>query len=354
MPEEQAPPVVAVVVACDPGLWFEECLEALGAQDYPNLDVLVVDAASHEELTARVAAVLPRAFILRQSERKGFSAAANEALVAIEGASHLLICHDDVAPAPDAVRCLVGEAYRSNAGIVGPKLVEWDASDHLLEVGIGVDRFGVAVERVERGELDQAQHDEGREVFAVPGGCILIRADLFRALGGFDPDIELFGEDVDLCWRAQVAGARVVVAPSARVRHVQVARSGSRTVGDAAVLRRRHELRAVLKNYEHLHRLLVVLDLAAGSVAEVSIALVRGERERAKRVGDAWWWNWRHRRSLRRARKALASCSSAARPRCRADLEPRRPALCSRSQPACPGLARRSGREGGRAPVEAR
>ena len=306
MPEEQAPPVVAVVVACDPGLWFEECLEALGVQDYPNLDVLVVDAASHEELTARVAAVLPRAFILRQSESRGFSAAANEALVAVEGASHLLICHDDVAPARDAVRCLVGEAYRSNAGIVGPKLVEWEAPDHLVEVGIGVDRFGVAVERVERGELDQAQHDEGREVFAVPGGCMLVRADLFRALGGFDPDIELFGEDVDLCWRAQVAGARVVVAPSARVRHLQMARSGSRTVGDAAMWRRRHELRAVLKNYDLPRRLAVVVDLAAGSIAEVSIALFRGERERAKRVGDAWWWNWRHRRSLRRARKALA------------------------------------------------
>ena len=306
MPEEQAPPVVAVVVACDPGPWFEECLEALAVQDYPNLDVLVVDAASHEELTARVAAVLPRAFIIRQSESRGFSAAANEALVAVEGASHLLICHDDVAPARDAVRCLVGEAYRSNAGIVGPKLVEWEAPDHLVEVGIGVDRFGVAVERVERGELDQAQHDEGREVFAVPGGCMLVRADLFRALGGFDPDIELFGEDVDLCWRAQVAGARVVVAPSARVRHLEGARSGSRTVGDVAMWRRRHELRAVLKNYDRPRRLFVVLDLAAGSIAEVSIALFRGERARAKRVGDAWWWNWRHRRSLKRARKALA------------------------------------------------
>ena len=306
MPEEQAPPVVAVVVACDPGPWFEECLEALAVQDYPNLDVLVVDAASHEELTARVAAVLPRAFIIRQSESRGFSVAANEALVAVEGASHLLICHDDVAPARDAVRCLVGEAYRSNAGIVGPKLVEWEAPDHLVEVGIGVDRFGVAVERVERGELDQAQHDEGREVFAVPGGCMLVRADLFRALGGFDPDIELFGEDVDLCWRAQVAGARVVVAPSARVRHLEGARSGSRTVGDVAMWRRRHELRAVLKNYDRPRRLFVVLDLAAGSIAEVSIALFRGERARAKRVGDAWWWNWRHRRTLKRARKALA------------------------------------------------
>ena len=78
MPEEQVPPVVAVVVANDPGRWFEDCLEALGAQDYPNLDVLVVDAASHDELTARVAAVLPRAFILRESEARGFSAAANE------------------------------------------------------------------------------------------------------------------------------------------------------------------------------------------------------------------------------------------------------------------------------------
>ena len=51
MPEEQVPPVVAVVVASDPALWFEGCLEALAAQDYPNLDVLVVDAASREELT---------------------------------------------------------------------------------------------------------------------------------------------------------------------------------------------------------------------------------------------------------------------------------------------------------------
>ena len=89
-----------------------------------------------------------------------------------------------------------------------------------------------------------------REVFAVPGGCTLVRADLFRALGGFDPEMPLFGEDVDLCWRAQVAGARVVVAPAARVRHLQLAKSGTRPVGDAALLRRRHELRSVLKNYD--------------------------------------------------------------------------------------------------------
>ncbi|MGD1011018.1 MAG: glycosyltransferase [Acidimicrobiales bacterium] len=307
MPEEQAPPVVAVVVAHDPGPWFEECLQSLGAQDYPNLDVLVVDAASREELTARVAAVLPRAFIFRQAENAGFSVAANEALELVEGASHLLICHDDVAPAGDAVRLMVGEALRSNAGVVGPKFVDWETPDRLLDLGMGVDRFGVAVDRVERGELDQAQHDEVREVFAVPGGFTLVRSDLFSALGGFDPEIEMFGEDVDLCWRAQVAGARIVVVPSARVRHLQAVRSGSRDFGDTERLNRRHALRAVLKNYDRPRRLLVTIDLAAGSVAEVVVAYLRGERDRSKRVMDAWWWNWQHRRSRRRASEALAT-----------------------------------------------
>ena len=73
-----------------------------------------------------------------------------------------------------------------------------------------------------------------------------------------------------------------------------------------AAMRRRHELRAVLKNYDRPRRLLVVVDLAAGSIVEAVLALLRGDRARAKRVGDAWWWNWRHRRSRKTARKALA------------------------------------------------
>jgi len=305
MPEEQAPPVVAVVVACDPDRWFEECLQALDAQDYPNLDVLVVDAASREPLTGRVAAVLPRAFICRQSENRGFSAAANEALAAVEGASHLLLCHDDVAPASDAVRHMVEEAFRSNAGIVGPKLVEWDAPDRLLQVGLSVDRFAAAFDRVEAGELDQAQHDEVREVFAVPGGCTLVRADLFRALGGFDADMDLFGEDVDLCWRAHVAGARVVIAPSARVRHLAAAQSGLRQVGDVAALRRRHALRAVLKNYDWPRRVFARTQLAAASVVEILVAFFQGDHARSQRVTGAWRWNRRHRSSLKAARRAL-------------------------------------------------
>jgi len=61
-----------------------------------------------------------------------------------------------------------------------------------------------------------------------------VRADLFSTLRGFDPLITLLGEDLDLCWRAQVAGARIVVAPLAKVAHRETIATGERPTGALA------------------------------------------------------------------------------------------------------------------------
>ena len=128
------------------------------------------------------------------------------------------------------------ESYRSNAGVVAPKLVSWDDPGRLLHVGMAVDKGGAVVDRVEPGEVDHGQHDAVRDVFLAPGGCTLVRADLFAELGGFDPDVFAMGEDLDLCWRAQVAGARVLVAPQALVRHLEVLASGQRRLPDSILV----------------------------------------------------------------------------------------------------------------------
>jgi GT2 family glycosyltransferase len=226
--EPSAPPVVAVVITCDAGPWLEETLLAVGAQDYPNFSVLVIDAHSAEDPTPRIAAVLPHAYVRRLPDRVGFSRAANEVLGTVEGASHYLFCHDDIAPAPNVVRILVEEAFRSNAALVAPKMLVWERPDLLLSVGQSADKTGLPADLVDRGELDQEQYDAVRDVFCAPGGCTLVRADLFHALGGFDEGVDLFGEDLNLSWRAQVAGGRVVVAPDARVAHVEAISSGVR------------------------------------------------------------------------------------------------------------------------------
>ena len=184
--ETLAPPVVAVVVAHDPGPWFEETLASLDSQDYAELSVLVLDAASAEDLTARVAAVLPTAYVRRFEENRGFGATVNEVQAMVDGADYFLLCHDDVALFPDAVHLLVEEAFRSNAGIVSPKVVSWDDPERLVHVGMTVDKGGSVVDRVQPGEIDHGQHDAVRDVFVAPGGTTLVRADLFDELGGFD------------------------------------------------------------------------------------------------------------------------------------------------------------------------
>ncbi len=224
--DRSAPPVVAVVVTCEPGPWLGETLRALAGQDYPNLSVLVVYAGADEppdawEALARLVGELAPEAYLRRAGSEGFAAGVNEVIGLVEGASHYLICHDDVVAEPGALRLLVEEAFRSNAGVVAPKLVDWDRPDLLQSIGASIDRVGTLEPRVERGELDQGQHDTPADVFVAPGGALLVRADLFDALGGYDRTFPAGGEDLELSWRCLLAGARVRVAPAARARHLE-------------------------------------------------------------------------------------------------------------------------------------
>lgn len=352
------PAVVAVVVAHDPGPCLERTLEALGAQDYPGLTVAVIDAASQQSLEERVASALPGAFLRRLEENRGFGAAANAIMGMADGADFFLLCHDDVLPDQDALRKMVEEAFRSNAGVVSPKFVAYDEPERLLHVGMAVDKTGAVVDRVEPGEMDRGQHDAVQDVFLATGGMTLVRADLFRALGGFDEAMPAMGEDLDLCWRARILGARVIVAPSARVAHLELTASGKRglppaaftspgspgrskrlisrwrarladTRKDAALtdltetqasgagspdraallqaLQRRHEMRAVLKCYEGAELVRILPQMAVLNLAEVIVALLAGHFDRARAVLGAWRWNLAHLGETRRQRAGLAS-----------------------------------------------
>lgn len=280
-----APPVVAVVVSRHPGPCFADALAALASQDYPNLSVLVIGSGGHDP-SRRVAQVASSAYV-RLSPATTYGAAANDVLQSVQGASFLLFAHDDVAPEPRAIRRMVDEAMRSNAGIVAPKVLEWDRPEHILEVGLAVDKSGAAESRAEAGELDQAQHDAVRDVFAVSSTCMLVRADLFTNLGGFDPGMEDAGAGVDLCWRAQVAGARVMVVPASRVRQA----GRDQLDPDQGYVERRNHLRTMLKCYSAFHLVRVLPQAALLALAEVIVALFTSKRDEASQVVRAWTWN---------------------------------------------------------------
>ncbi|GAA1893794.1 glycosyltransferase family 2 protein [Lapillicoccus jejuensis] len=131
----------------------------------------------------------------------------------------LWLLRPGVAPAPDALERLLGTVRASRTvGLVGPKLVAWEDPRLLVELGQQVTRAGRRLDAPALGEPDQGQYDDRGDVLAVALEGALVAADVVADVGGVDPDLGTAGAGLDLGWRAQLAGHRVVVAPAARTR----------------------------------------------------------------------------------------------------------------------------------------
>lgn len=213
------------MVVHEPGDWLEESLRALVDQDYGSLQTLILISGTSENAGARVIldtieSTHPQAVVRFLGSNPGYAGACNAVLELVQGDSGFFcFLHDDIVLAPHSITGLVEELYRSNAGVVGPKLVHWDNPRMIQSVGSAVDRFGVELPYADDGELDQEQHDSVQDVFVLSSSCVLVRADLFKLVGGFNSSIHSSGVDLDFCWRVHSTGARVVIVPSAVARH---------------------------------------------------------------------------------------------------------------------------------------
>ena len=112
-------------------------------------------------------------------------------------------------------------------------MVDWSDPTRTLPRGrdARADKFGQPAPLVERDERDQEQHDRVRDVFLRHRrGAVLVRADLFHTIGGFERRSPISVTISTCCWRVHLSGARVVVAPQARARHreeLEVRRPGA-------------------------------------------------------------------------------------------------------------------------------
>ena len=179
------PPVVAVLVTDHSDISRDEVLEGIAGQDYENLQVVVLHRGQ-SSIEQQVRAVVPAAVVKEVPDSNSFGDAANRVEKLVEGAAFYLFLDDSTALTSDSVSLLVAEAVESNAGVLGPKVLDWDDPSRIRSMGLLVDAFGVETAFVEPGELDQQQHDRVREAFTVTGEAVLVRSDLFQTLGGFD------------------------------------------------------------------------------------------------------------------------------------------------------------------------
>jgi GT2 family glycosyltransferase len=266
----ELPTVLAIVVTHNGRGWLKECLVALANQSYLLLDVLVVDDASEGHRTQRptIRRIAKRHLrrrrwgFLRTPRPLGFGGAINWALGRVRtDADFLLFIHDDAALTTDSVEHMVHRLLADEqTAIVGPKVVGWEDPTRLEEVGMAADRFGYPHKGLEEGEIDLGQHDTAAEVFYVTSTCMLIRHSLFRDLRGWDARMRAFAEDLDLCWRARLAGHVVRVEPRAKARHAIALARGLRDspFQPTRYYVRRNRFRSVTKNASGLRLIALV------------------------------------------------------------------------------------------------
>ncbi|MEU4835106.1 glycosyltransferase family 2 protein [Streptosporangium sp. NPDC023615] len=259
--DPQRPPrpqhsVTAIVVSHDGSRWLGETLEALLRQTRPVDRVVGVDNGSKDGSAALLTASLGSRAVLTLPRSTGFGEAVAQVLDRLGpggGREWIWLLHDDCAPDRHALRTLL-EAADSDpkAGVLGPKLRDWVDRRLLLEVGFTVDRTGRRDTGLEAREFDQGQYDGVRDVLAVSTAGMLIRRDVWEEVGGLDPALPLFRDDLDLCWRVRSAGYRVQNVTRAVAWHAEAATRRRRRItasGDhPRRLDRRNALFVVMAN----------------------------------------------------------------------------------------------------------
>ncbi len=278
--------VTALLISHNGAQWLPAVLDGLAAQTHQPQAMLAVDTGSSDESVA----------LLRQAggwQVTDLSADSSYVDAVTLGANQattewVWLIHDDANPDPDALRALLtAAAANPDVGIFGPKLREWPSLRRLLELGVTISTTGRRETGLERGEYDQGQHDHAHEVLAVNTAGMLVRRDLLVTLG-LDPQLRLFGADMDFGWRANRAGHRVMVVPEAVVFHAEAAQRGLRQAAVGHREQREAALYTLLANGSRGTLWRGLMLLVGSLLRALGFLLVRSPGEAAGEIRAVW------------------------------------------------------------------
>lgn len=277
-------PLVSVVIPNWNGASFlPTCLDSLLAQTWSRVEVIVADNASTDGSRELLAADYPEVRLLGLPENRGFTGACNAGMRAAEGEIVILL-NNDTEVEPDWVEQVVAAFERHpEAGLVASKMLLFDRRDTLHTAG---DYYTVDGRAGNRGvwQADGPQYSREEYVFSACGGSAAYRRAMLDEIGLLDDDFFFSMEDVDLAWRAQLAGWRCVYAPRAVVYHHLAATGGGVT---ASFYDGRNSLWVLTKNYPGglLRRYWPQIARAQLRTAWEAIRAWRGEAARARLRG---------------------------------------------------------------------
>jgi len=226
------------------------CLKAFGDLDWPadRLELIVVDNDSGDGSAAAIRAAVPGAKVVEAGSNTGFAGGCNLGVAHSTG-EYVGFVNNDARPDAQWVTAAV-QAFEADADVacVASKVLDWDGK--LIDYVDGaLTWFGMGYKReVER--PDTGAYEVAKDVLFGTGAAMFVRAEVFRAVGGFDERFFMFYEDVDLGWRLNLLGYRVRYVPTSVAfhrHHVSIKKFGAFR---ETYLLERNALLTMYKNYD--------------------------------------------------------------------------------------------------------
>ena len=191
-----------------------------------DAEVIVADNASHDGSLDMMAEEFPSVRTIALSENYGFTGGYNRALDQVQAQYYVLI-NSDVEVPEHWLRVLQDWMdSHPDCGACGPKLISFNERDTFEYAGAAgglLDRYGYPFCRgriMQKVEKDHGQYDSPADVLWCSGACLMVRAEVWNALGGLDDRFFAHMEEIDLCWRMQLRGWKVTVVPQSYVYHI--------------------------------------------------------------------------------------------------------------------------------------
>ncbi|MDX1627952.1 MAG: glycosyltransferase family 2 protein [Fulvivirga sp.] len=189
--------------------------------------VIVADSCSTDDSVTFLKVKFPQVELIELPENKGYSYGYNQALSQIKDVDFYILLNSDVEVTPSWIDPVI-DLMSKDAAIAAaqPKILDYKKKSHFEYAGAAGGFLDTLGYPFCRGRLflhleeDRGQYDDVRQVFWATGACLFIRADIYHELNGLDEDFFAHMEEIDLCWRINQAGYKVMYVGQSKVYHV--------------------------------------------------------------------------------------------------------------------------------------
>jgi len=274
----------------------------------PEVSFVVVDNGSTDDSCAFLAQNYPKVQLVCLDKNYGYTGGYNRGLQQVQ-ADYYVLLNSDVQVSPGWLEPLVNLMdSEAKIGVCMPKIRAYDRPQSFEYAGAAggfIDRFGFPFCRgriLSCIEDDHEQYDNRQEVFWATGACMIVRARLFHEMGGFDERFFAHMEEIDFCWRAQIAGYKIMCEPTSVVYHV-----GGGTLPNnnphKLYYNYRNSLYMLYKNLPPKKRFFTFLVRLLFDSLSAVIYLCSGKFSFFSAVCRAHFRFWRIRRSLQKSRQ---------------------------------------------------